>query len=52
MYAELAKARAALCAEGQLFELEEVELGGTRVRAWKTRLSQFTGLLATDGWTR
>ena len=35
MYAELAEARAALCAEGQLFELEEVELGGTRVRAWK-----------------
>ena len=35
MYAELAEARTALCAEGQLFELEEVEVGGTQVRAWK-----------------
>jgi long-chain acyl-CoA synthetase len=35
MYAELAQTRAALCAEGQLFEIEEVEVDGIRVRAWK-----------------
>jgi acyl-CoA synthetase (AMP-forming)/AMP-acid ligase II len=35
MYAELSRVRAELCAEGQLFEIEEVEVGGVRVRAWK-----------------
>jgi acyl-CoA synthetase (AMP-forming)/AMP-acid ligase II len=35
MYAELAKVRADLCAAGQMFEIEEVEIAGVRVRAWK-----------------
>ena len=35
MYAELARVRAELCAEGQLFEIEEVDVRGIRVRAWK-----------------
>lgn len=35
MYAELAKVRAELCTEGQLFEIEEIDVGGNRVRAWK-----------------
>lgn len=35
MYAELAKVRAELCAEGQLFEIEEVEVAGKQVKAWK-----------------
>lgn len=35
MYAELARVRAELCAEGQLFEIEEVEVDGIQLRAWK-----------------
>jgi acyl-CoA synthetase (AMP-forming)/AMP-acid ligase II len=35
MYTELARVRAELCAEGQLFEIEEVDVRGVRVRAWK-----------------
>ena len=35
MYAELAAVRAELCEPGQLFELEEVEVRGVRVKAWK-----------------
>ena len=35
MYAELARVRAELCAKGQLFEIEEVDVRGIRVRAWK-----------------
>jgi len=35
MYAELARVRAELCAEGQLFEVEEIDVRGVRVRAWK-----------------
>lgn len=35
MYAELAQTRADLCAPGQLFEMEEVEVRGQTLRAWK-----------------
>ena len=35
MYAELAEARAALSAEGQMFEIEEVEVAGVKLKAWK-----------------
>ncbi|NQX88645.1 MAG: acyl--CoA ligase [Halioglobus sp.] len=35
MYAELAKVRAELCAEGQLFEIEEVNVNGIPVKAWR-----------------
>ena len=35
MYKELAAVRAALCAEGQLFEIEEVTVDGQQLRAWK-----------------
>jgi len=35
MYAELARVRAELCEPGQLFEMEEVEVGGLTLRAWK-----------------
>ncbi|MDC0361645.1 acyl--CoA ligase [Halioglobus sp.] len=35
MYAELARVRAELCAEGQAFELKDIEINGVRVRSWK-----------------
>ena len=35
MYAELAEVRAGLCAEGQLFEIEDVVVDGVTVKSWK-----------------
>lgn len=35
MYAELAQVREALCSEGQLFEIETVEIDGIALRTWK-----------------
>jgi long-chain acyl-CoA synthetase len=35
MYAELARVRAELCAEGQAFELKNIEINGITVRSWK-----------------
>ena len=35
MYAELAQVRADLCAPGQLFEMEDVQVGDHTLRSWK-----------------
>ncbi|GII80868.1 fatty acid--CoA ligase [Sphaerisporangium rufum] len=37
--------RAALTAPGQLFEMEEIEVGGTRIRTWKHAPTTFRSLL-------
>ncbi len=52
MYAELARVRAELCAEGQAFELEHIEIDGITVRSWKKRCRQPERLLAIYCRTR